>query len=114
MIVSTVTIDCNNIHDWQSFHDEFQRVFGFPSFYGQNMNAWIDCMSSLSDPEDEMTSIHCEKGKIITLELKHVRAFKSNFPELYDAIIECSAFVNWRLIERGLQPVLGLSFYLNE
>ena len=112
MIVSLTKIDCGNIKDWESFHDEFNRVFGFPHFYGRNMDAWIDGMSSLSEPDEELTQIHCEKGSVITIELKNVREFKSRCPEQYDAVTECTAFVNWRLIESGRQPVLSLSFYI--
>lgn len=111
MIASLAKIECKNIHDWDSFHDEFTRVFGFPTFYGRNMDACIDCMSSLSNPEDEMTNIHCEKGKMLTIELNDIKEIKDRSPEIYNAIIECSAFVNWRLIEVGEQAVLGLSFY---
>ena len=31
--------------DWESFHTVSAEVFGFPEFYGRNMNAWIDCLS---------------------------------------------------------------------
>lgn len=110
MIISLAKIDCEKIKDWESFHDEFNNVFGFPDFYGRNMNAWIDCMSSLSEPDEGMTQIHCDKGKVVTIELENVREFKSRCPEQYDALIECTAFVNWRLIETGQQPVLSLSF----
>lgn len=111
MIVSLSKVDLGNVHDWDSFHDEFQRVFGFPEFYGRNMDAWIDCMSSLSCPEDGMTSIHCESGKTITIELGDVGVFKKEHSELFLAIVECSSFVNWRLIEAGEMPVLSLSFH---
>ncbi len=105
-----VEIDCNNITDWDTFHDEFYQVFGFPEYYGRNMDAWIDCMSYLSDSDAQMTTIHCEEGSVITLKLKDVKTFKTRCPEQYDAIIECSAFVNWRLIDDGYSPVLALSF----
>ena len=35
----------SKITDWKSFHDECAAVFGFPDFYGRNMNAWIDCLT---------------------------------------------------------------------
>ena len=111
MFVSFAHIECNNIHDWTSFHAEFSRVFGFPDFYGQNMDAWIDCMSSLDCADDGMSDIHCEPGKVITIELLNVKPFRVRCPEQYEAIIDCSAFVNWRRIERDEQPVLALSFY---
>lgn len=33
------------IEDWDGFHDQCAAVFGFPDFYGRNMNAWIDCLT---------------------------------------------------------------------
>lgn len=107
---SRVRVDCGNIHDWPSFHQEFAQVFGFPAFYGNNMDAWIDCLTSLDAPEDGMSSIHCEPGMVLTLELENVRDFAQRCPEEYKALIECAAFVNWRRIEVGGSSVLALSF----
>ncbi|MEM9694437.1 MAG: barstar family protein [Myxococcota bacterium] len=111
MIVSLVKIDAHNIEDWPSFHDEFDRVFVFPDFYGRNMGAWIDCMSSLDEPGDGLTGIHVEKGGVLTIEIEGVDHLRSKCPEQYDALIDCSAFVNWRRIEQGERPVLALSFH---
>jgi hypothetical protein len=58
-----------------------------------------------------MSAIHCVPGGVLTIQLDHVKQLKDKCPEQYDAIVECSAFVNWRRIERGDQPVLALSFY---
>jgi hypothetical protein len=41
MITSRVSLDCAKIHDWPSFHEEFSKRFGFPDFYGRNMDAWV-------------------------------------------------------------------------
>lgn len=35
---------------------------------------------------------------------------KTKCPDIYDALIECSAFVNYRRIEMGEQAVLAISF----
>ena len=110
MIAALVSIDCAKIRDWDSFHDEFASVFGFPDFYGRNMNAWIDCMESLDEPDDGMTQIHAEKDKVLTLQLENVAPFREKRPELYAAIIECAAFVNWSRIEVGKPAVLAISF----
>jgi RNAse (barnase) inhibitor barstar len=110
MVLAFAKIDCDRIHDWTSFHDEFKRAFGFPDFYGMNMDAWIDCMTSLDASEDRMTSIHCEPEKVLTLELTNVKGFMARCPEQYAAVVEGSAFVNWRRIERGKPSVLALSF----
>jgi len=111
MMTAKVSLDCNNIRDWDSFHEEFARVFGFPDFYGRNMNAWIDCLTSLVAPEDGMSSVHCEPGSVVTLELANVKAFANRCPEQYSAVIECAAFVNWRRLEMGDPSVLALSFH---
>jgi hypothetical protein len=38
-------------------------------------------------------------GFPVTLRLDHVRDFRRRCPEQYAALIECSAFVNWRAAE---------------
>jgi barstar (barnase inhibitor) len=105
-----VSLDCSKISDWNSFHDEFAVAFGFPDFYGKNMNAWIDCMTYLDDPDAGMSTIHCERGSVVTLELLNVQAFKERFRELYEAVVEGAAFVNWRRLETGDSAVLAISF----
>jgi hypothetical protein len=97
--------------DWQSFHDVFVVTFGFPAFYGRNMNAWNDCMSYLDDPDAGMTSVHAPPGGVVVLNVAHAREFAKRLPDIYNAMIECAAFVNWRRLERGGAPVLAVSFY---
>jgi hypothetical protein len=103
-----VTIPIGEITDWNSFHDVFQRVLGFPAFYGRNMNAWIDCMTSLDLPSDGMTTIHVEPGGILILRIDNPFEFQRRCPEQYAALLECSAFVNFRRVEVGEPPVLAL------
>jgi hypothetical protein len=67
-------------------------------------------MTSLDAPADGMTSIHAQPGGMVTLQLDNVDEFAANHPQQYAAIIECTAFVNWRRIETGHEPVLALSF----
>ncbi len=74
------------------------------------MDALIDCLTSLDVPGDAMSSIHCEPGSVVTLELSNVKSFANRCPEQYNAVIECSAFVNWRRLEVGYPSVLALSF----
>ena len=69
MKVNTVKINCGNIKGWSSFHDEFIRAFGFSDSYKRSLDAWVDCMSSLSSPEYGKTQVHCEYGKVIAIEL---------------------------------------------
>lgn len=106
-----IRLDANYISDWGTFHSVFAEVFGFPGFYGRNMDAWIDCMTSLDDPADGMTTVHAPPGGVVVLHVIHMKAFIERCPEQYAALVECAAFVNWRRIEVGEPAVLALSFY---
>lgn len=93
-------IDGKAISDWHAFHVFFAKEFGFPNYYGKNMNAWIDCIDDVDDGDT-----------IITLFVHNAKHLKAASPEIYDALIECSAFVNWRYVSQGGQPVLALAFH---
>ncbi|MGY4725458.1 barstar family protein [Burkholderia pyrrocinia] len=47
--MTTVFVDTTEITDWPSLHRVFSRVFGFPPFYGNNLDALIDCLGWLVD-----------------------------------------------------------------
>jgi RNAse (barnase) inhibitor barstar len=108
VIASKISVDCSRIRDWESFHMEFSIVFGFPSFYGKNMDAWIDCMTSLDAPSDGMSTVHCAPGTILIIELHHAEDFARRCPEQYEALNGCAAFVNSRRNEVGAPSVLAL------
>jgi len=102
-----VRLDARRIRDWDTFHTVFAEVFGFPSFSGRNMNAWIDCMTDLDDPGTGMTAVHGTVSDPVVLCLDHAGALPA---ELREAISECAAFVNWRRIELGNPAILALAF----
>ncbi len=110
-MTKSVHIDAGRISDWNSFHDVFSEAFGYPGFYGRNMDAWNDCMTYLDEPEAGMTSVQVAPGDMVALCISGAQDFKKRCPEVYDALIECSAFVNYRRIERGEPALLALSFY---
>ena len=109
--MAVVRLDCSRITDWDSFHSAFAEAFGFPKFYGRNMNAWIDCLSYLDDPGSEMTRITMPPCGVVTLHLEGIVEFAARCPEQYAALVECSAFVNWRRTSNGNPAILALSFY---
>ncbi|MCI0334229.1 MAG: barstar family protein [Planctomycetes bacterium] len=102
-----VRIDARRIRDWDTFHDVFYHEFGFPGWYGRNLDAWIDCMSYLDDPESGMI-VHGTASDPVVLHIDHIDSLRS---ELYAALIECAAFVNWRRTDVGDAAILCLSFY---
>jgi len=89
----TFKIDGKKLTDWNSFHSEFKSELNFPNYYGENMDAWIDCVDELTE---ELTILQIENGKFL----------KENKPELLNAILECGAFVNYRKIEQNEKPNL--------
>ena len=108
--VTVVNIDLDRITDWDSFHAVFAEAMGFPAFYGRNMDAWIDCMTDLDVPETGMARVYAPPDGAVVLNLRHVTEFVKRCPEQYEAIIDCSAFVNYRRSQDGDDPVLFLSF----
>lgn len=106
-----VHLDGTTITDWDSFHDQFSAVLGFPAFYGRNMDAWNDCMTYLDDPAANLASVHVPPGEVLVLSISGASAFKKKCPEIYDALLECAAFVNYRRIEAGDGALLALSFH---
>jgi Barstar (barnase inhibitor) len=109
-----VRLDTRRISDWDSFHSVFAEVFGFPAFYGRNMNAWIDCIDYLDVPGAAMSSIIVEPGDVLTLQLDEVDSFATRCPEQFEALIDCAAFVNWRRCSQGEGAVLALAFHKSE
>lgn len=107
---SIVTIDARRIVDWPSFHDVFAEAMGFPAFYGRNLDAWIDCMTSLDSPPDGLTVIHVVSGGMLVLTVEHADDFAMRCPDQYRAIMECAAIVNGRHIRAGREPVLAIAF----
>jgi len=107
--MATVRLDTSGISDWDSFHTTCREVFGFPDFYGMNMNAWIDCLTYL-DLGDGMSRFELAPGEILNIEVTHTQSFNSRAPEIFDALVECTAFVNQRHIEAGKPPLLHLVF----
>jgi len=105
---SIIALPVEEITGWPSFHMVFQRIFGFPDFYGRNMDAWVDCMTSLDAPDGGLTTVAVSPGEILILRVDQAFEFRRRCPEQYDALIECCAFVNYRRIEVGESPILGL------
>jgi len=107
--MATVRINTEPITDWQSFHENCRETFGFPDFYGMNMDAWIECLSYL-DEDAAMTHFNLALGEKLHIEVSDTESFNKRLPEIFDALVECSAFVNRRYVEDGKPPILSLVF----
>jgi len=71
----TVHLDGRLIGSWPAFHDSCKAAFGFPDFYGRNMDAWIDCLSSLRD-DDGMSSFVLGADEILEIEILHADSLR--------------------------------------
>ena len=107
--LARVRVDTDAIHDWTSFHAEFQRALGFPGFYGANMNAWIDCMSYLRDPAAGMAAVTLGTEEFLELEIPAAADFRKRLPEIADALWDCTGFVNRRYTDVGESPAILLA-----
>ena len=104
-----VAADGDRIVDPYSFHDVMSEAFAFPPSYGRNMDAWIDLMTYL-DEDSATPGVFVEAGEIVTLELRDARGFRERCPEIYDGLVACGAYVNWRRMETGATAYLCLAF----
>ncbi|MBD5779652.1 barstar family protein [Pelagicoccus sp. NFK12] len=95
-----IKLDVSKISDWDSFHDFFSEELGFPDYYGRNMDAWIDCVGDLFEQGNDL----------LCFELEEMKDLKERSKEIYEAINECSAFVNYRMTEQGQDSILSLSY----
>ncbi len=105
--MATVRLDGRAIADWASFHDACQAAFGFPDFYGRNMDAWIDCLSGLRD-DDGMSSFSLGPDEVLQIELQHADALRRKAPTILAALADCTAEVNRLYIENGQKSALAL------
>lgn len=106
----TVTVQAADLLDWPGFHAAMARAFGFPAFYGQNLDAWIDCLTYLDDPGAGMTTVHAPPGGVVTLIIDDVDVLAGGAPAIFAALVDGVAFVNERRRERGAGPVLSLAY----
>lgn len=100
-----VRLNTEQITDWASFHQVCKEAFGFPAFYGANMNAWIDCLSYLTE-DDGMCNFILSEEEILYIEVTNTQDFNLRLPEVFDGLMECAAFVN----NRYPKPKVALIF----
>jgi Barstar (barnase inhibitor) len=105
--MAEATIDTGKIHDWPSFHAQSAEAFGFPDFYGRNLNAWVDCLSYLSEG-DGMTRFALGPDEQLFIKLLGAESFTKSQPEIWQAFSESVALVNQRYISAGAMPRLVL------
>ena len=95
------------IVDWDSFHEESRRAFGFPDNYGNTMDAWVDCLSYLRD-EDSMSAFHLAEDEVLTIVIRDSAAMRVTVPEILEEVAFCIGGINERYEDYGEKPALKL------
>ena len=106
--MKTVHIDCTKIRDWPTFYDVFSEAFGFPGFFGRNLDAWVDCMARL---DEDMNGVRIQPGEVLDLALDGAGDFRARCPEQFRSLVECSAFVNTQRKDMGKADILRVSLH---
>lgn len=94
-----VTIDFGKIKDWKSFHKVFAEVMGFPNFYGNNNNAWIDCMSYIDDKDAGMSKVTVTPSESLSIIVSGTENAIETTSEVFLGFIEIVSIVNQRFID---------------
>ncbi|HCY62268.1 MAG TPA: barnase inhibitor [Oxalobacteraceae bacterium] len=102
-----VRLDGAAIIDWPSFHAQCKEAFGFPDFYGNNLDAWVDCLSYLRD-DDGMTRFRLAENEVLEIELAQSDALRQHAPELLEEVAFCIEGINERYTDYGEKPALKL------
>jgi len=98
--MAVVRLDGRRITDWPSFHQECKLAFGFPDFYGRNLSALIDCLSTLRE-DDAMSAFHLGPDEYLRIELMHAEDLRVRAPDIIDGFAEAAAEVNERYLAHG-------------
>lgn len=103
----TVRLDGSLLSDWDAFHTESQKIFGFPDFYGRNMSAWIDCLSYLRDDES-MSKFRLKPDETLVIELHDSALLQQKSPEIAEELAFCVSAINERYDDYGEKAALVL------
>lgn len=106
--MASVELNGALIADAAGFHAECKRAFGFPEFYGNSMDAWVDCLSYLRD-DDGMSKFRLKPNEVLEIVIKDADAMKAAAPDILEEVTYCVAGINERYEDYGEKPALKLT-----
>jgi barstar (barnase inhibitor) len=98
-----VQIDLSNVDDDQAFHLVWAKALGFPSWYGKNWDAWIDCMSALRSG-DTGVEVQIARDEVLEIEIRGTEALAARTPKIVCNLVDCASVVNRRYMRIGERP----------
>ena len=102
--MTTIDIDASKITDFDTFHEVFRNTLGFTDGYGNNMNAWIDCMRDIHE-DTGMSNVLLPKNEPLVLKINSSSTIKEACPEVLEALASCTGHVNVHLYVHNLAPI---------
>ncbi|MNR78087.1 Barstar (barnase inhibitor) [compost metagenome] len=105
--MAIVHLNGASITDWAGFHSACKAEFGFPDFYGHNMDAWVDCLSYLRD-EDGMSKFRLKPAEKLQIIVDHADILQKTAPDILEEVAFCIEGINERYADYGENPALEL------
>jgi hypothetical protein len=103
--MATATLNGAAIASADDFHAQSREAFGFPEFYANSIDAWVDCLSYLRD-EENMTRFRLKANEVLEVVIND----SSKMPaDLLEEITYCVGGINERYEDYGEKPALKLT-----
>lgn len=106
--MAKVILDAAQLPDWNAFHAASKAAFGFPDYYGANMDAWIDCLSYLRD-EEGMSRFRLAPKETLDITLSNSQIWREQQSEMLEELQFCIEAINDRYQDYGELPALTLA-----
>lgn len=105
-----VIIDFIKITDLETFHAAFNETMGFPQFNGNNLDGWIDCMSSIDNLDAGLSSVTISPNESLEMIIIGTEIALKNCPEVFNAFLEGTASVNQGFLKKRSKTILKIIF----
>ena len=102
-----ITIDGSEIKDWSSFHKVFRDEMDFFEGYGNNMNAWFDCMSDIFTNGEfkSLSKFNLNASDFFTINVIHADQWNTQSKEIFLTFMESYS----DLLESGKNYALSIN-----
>jgi hypothetical protein len=87
-------------------------AMGFFEDYGRNMDAWNDCVGSIDYPAPGLSKVRIAPGEVLAIQVNNATELKTNGPDQWAALLECTGLVIWRRTKDGEPAILALAYYI--
>src|SRR5262249_47651084 len=105
-----IRIDARRLTDSAGLHAALDEAFGFGPGYGKNLDALVDCLTHLDDPQTRPSRVQVFPGQVALLVLDHTHGLAKPAAAQGKALGDAGAWVNWRRLEQRQPPVLALAY----